>query len=141
MALAPQNLFGDGDLPVVTLPDENAAAKSLIDKLLKVRRNLTNEEQKFGLLKLNSLIEEYRSLIRATPSQREEMVLYSIERQGAVTENEITGDTRLHPCVVKEVVAALMMRGILYRVPRTVIGSDRPQFALKSTRLKTPEAE
>jgi hypothetical protein len=87
--------------------------------------------------KVNQLIEELRSLIRATPNQREEMVLYSIERSGATTETEIAEDTRLHRCVVNELVAALINRGILYRVSRTVIGSDRPQFAIKSNRAKS----
>lgn len=125
---------------VVDVSDE-AAGKSLIDKLLRVRRSLTPDEQRFGLSHLNKLIEDYRSLIRATPSQREEMVLYSIERSGATTETEIAEDTRLHRCVVSELVAALINRGLLYRVSRLVPGSGRPQFAIKSNRVKSPEAD
>jgi hypothetical protein len=136
-----QKLFDTDSLPAVSsVISDEAAAKSVIDKLLKMRRSFTADEQRFGLPRVNQLIEELRSLIRATPNQREEMVLYSIERSGATTETEIAEDTRLHRCVVNELVAALINRGILYRVSRTVIGSDRPQFAIKSNRAKLPEA-
>lgn len=117
------------------------AAKSVIDKLLKVRRSLTPEEQRFGLPKVNLLIEEFRSLVRATPTQLEEMILYAVERQGATTETEIAEDTRLHRSVVKEIVDGLIDAGSLYKVSRTVIGSGRPQFAIKSNRAKLPEAD
>ena len=53
------------------------------------RWNRLGQKQEFGLPKINLLIEELRSLVRSTPSQREEMVLYSIERQGAISETEI----------------------------------------------------
>lgn len=119
----------------------DAAAKSVIDRLLKVRRSLTPAEQLFALPQISCLIEELRSLARATPSQREEMVLYSIERQGAVTETEIAEDTKLHRSMVEKIVSRLIDIGTLYRVKRTVIGSDRPQFALKSNRAKLPEAD
>jgi len=142
MATTAPFLFEDQSPVLVdsSISDE-AAGKSLIDKLLKLRRNLTDDEQRFGLVELNTLIERYRSLIRATPNQREEMVLYAIERQGATTVTEISEDTRLHKCVVKELVASMIDRRILYRTARTVIGADRPQFAIKSNRAKTPEAE
>lgn len=139
-----QKLFDTDILPAVSSvisTDDAAAGKAVIDKLLKLRRSLSADEQRFGLPKVNQLIEELRSLIRATPSQREEMVLYAIERSGATTETEIAEDTRLHRCVVNEMVAALINRGVLYRVSRTVIGSDRPQFAIKSNRAKLPEAD
>jgi predicted HTH transcriptional regulator len=126
--------------PVETVP-EDQAAKAMIDKLLKVRRSLSPAEEQFGLPRLNLLIDEFRSLVRATPTQREEMVLYAIERQGATTETEIAEDTRLHRSKVRDLVAGLMEKGVLYQVSRTVIGSDRPQFAIKSKRVKTPEAE
>jgi hypothetical protein len=139
--MADNHKLFDTDILPAAVSDEAAVAKSVIDKLLKVRRSFTPEEQIFGLPKVNQLIEELRSMIRATPSQREEMVLYAIERSGATTETEIAEDTRLHRCVVNEIVAALIMRGMLYRVSRTVIGSDRPQFAIKSNRAKLPEAD
>jgi tRNA(Ile)-lysidine synthase TilS/MesJ len=120
--------------------DSPAASKSVIDKLLKVRRSLDSQEQRFALPKINLLIEELRSLTRATPTQREEMVLYAVERQGATTETEIAEDTRLHRSVVREMVQSLFDKNILYQVSRTVIGSGRPQFAIKSNRAKMPEA-
>ena len=91
-------------VPVASPAPEDAAAKAVIDKLLKVRRSLSPAEERFALPKINFLIEEFRSLIRATPIQREEMVLYSIERSGATTETEISEDTRLHRTVVKDLV-------------------------------------
>ncbi len=122
-------------------PAEDAAGKAVIDKLLKVRRSLSPAEERFALPKINFLIEEFRSLIRATPTQREEMVLYSIERSGATTETEISEDTRLHRTVVKDLVQSLIDKGILYKVSRLVPGSGRPQFAIKSNRVKSPEAD
>lgn len=123
------------------VPVEDAAGKAVIDKLLKVRRSLSPAEERFALPKINFLIEEFRSLIRATPTQREEMVLYAIERSGATTETEISEDTRLHRTVVKDLVQSLIDKGILYKVSRLVPGSGRPQFAIKSNRNKLPEAD
>jgi len=128
-------------VPVASPAPEDAAAKAVIDKLLKVRRSLSPAEERFALPKINFLIEEFRSLIRATPTQREEMVLYSIERSGATTETEISEDTRLHRTVVKDLVQSLIDKGILYKVSRLVPGSGRPQFAIKSNRVKSPEAD
>jgi hypothetical protein len=129
-------------LETTTAPDESdAAGKALIDRLLKVRRSLSPSEQRFGLPKLNLLIEEFRSLIRATPTQREEMILYAVEVQGATTETEISEDTRLHRDVVRDIVQSLYDKDLLYRVSRLVPGSGRPQFAIKSRRLNTPEAD
>lgn len=128
-------------VPVASPAPEDAAAKAVIEKLLKVRRSLSPDEERFGLPKINFLIEEFRSLIRATPTQREEMVLYSIERSGATTETEISEDTRLHRTVVKDLVQSLIDKGILYKVSRLVPGSGRPQFAIKSNRVKSPEAD
>lgn len=128
-------------VPVASPAPEDAAAKAVIDKLLKVRRSLSPAEERFALPKINFLIEEFRSLIRATPIQREEMVLYSIERSGATTETEISEDTRLHRTVVKDLVQSLIDKGILYKVSRLVPGSGRPQFAIKSNRVKSPEAD
>ena len=128
-------------IPQSEPPSEDAAAKAVIEKLLKVRRSLSPDEERFGLPKINFLIEEFRSLIRATPTQREEMVLYSIERSGATTETEISEDTRLHRTVVKDLVQSLVDKGILYKVSRLVPGSGRPQFAIKSKRIQLPEAD
>lgn len=128
-------------VPVASPAPEDAAAKAVIEKLLKVRRSLSPAEERFALPKINFLIEEFRSLIRATPTQREEMVLYSVERSGATTETEISEDTRLHRTVVKDLVQSLIDKGILYKVSRLVPGSGRPQFAIKSNRVKSPEAD
>lgn len=130
------------DTEITNEPDDtDTAAKAVIDKLLKVRRSLSGPEQEFGLPKINLLIEELRSLVRSTPSQREEMVLYSVERQGAISETEIAEDTKLHRSVVKQIVNALIDKELLYRVRRHVPGSDRPQFAIKSNRVKLPEVD
>jgi len=116
------------------------AGKSVIEKLLKVRRSLSTPEQMFGLPRINALIDEMRSMLKASDTRCEDMILYSIERQGATTETEIAEDTRIHRKIVDGIVADMLERNILYKVSRTVIGSDRPQFALKSRRVKTPEA-
>lgn len=140
LAAEPMTLF-EVETEIETKTSDEAAAKSLIDKLLKVRRSLTPDEERFGQPRINLLIEEFRSLVRMTPTQREETVLYSIERQGATTETEIAEDTRLHRAIVKQLVESLIDKGILYKVSRTVIGSDRPQFAIKSRRVQSPEAD
>lgn len=132
-----QGLFGD---MTNETSEAAAAARAVIDKILKVRRSLSPAEQEFALPRINLLIEELRSLVRMTPTQREEQVLYSIERQGATTETEISEDTKLHRVKVKEIVQSLVDKNILYIVRKTVVGSDRPQFAIKSKRLDMPEA-
>lgn len=126
---------------VVNENDLDVAGKAVIDRLLKVRRSLSPQEQRFGLPRLNLLIEELRSLIRSSPTQREEMVLYAVEKQGATTETEISEDTRLHRDVVRELVQSLYDKDMLYKVSRHVPGSGRPQFAIKSRRLNIPEAD
>lgn len=137
-----QKLF-DFNGSLATMPPDKlqSAGKTMVDRLLKVRRSLSTEEQLIGLPRLNLLIEELRSLTRATPTQREEMVLYAVERQGATTATEIAEDTRLHPLMVKEILDSLYKKNLLYKVKKTVIGSGRQNYAIKSHRVKLPEAD
>jgi DNA-binding MarR family transcriptional regulator len=126
----------------VTSPEvATIAGKTLIDRLLKLRRNLSIDEQHLGLGPLNALIDDLRARVRATPSQREEMVLYAIERQGATTRTEISEDTRIHREIVDQLVEEMVAKDLLYIVPRHVPGSDRPQFAIKSRRAASPEVD
>lgn len=139
MSSKPPTLFDDQ--PAESPETASTAGKTLIDRLLKVRRSMTLEEQRLGLPRLNLLIEELRSLVRATPNQREEMVLYAIERQGATTPTEISEDTRIHRDLVDELLKSMLDKNLVYRVRRHVPGSDRPQFAIKSRRTPSPEVD
>jgi hypothetical protein len=119
--------------------DLRLAAKAVIDKELKVRRSLAGPELLF-VDELNKLIEHIRSLSRLSDTQREELVLYSIERQGATTFDEIAGDTRLHVSVVKEIVEKLKTDGRLTTPKKYIPGSDRSYPMFKSSRQAIPEA-
>lgn len=120
--------------------DRRQAGKALVQKLLKTRRTLSNAESEF-LPQLNELIEKIRAVARFTDHQREELVLYAIERSGATTINEIAEDARLTRDVVKEILIDLGKRSLVYQTRRYVPGSDRPQFAIKSRRVAVPEAD
>ena len=120
--------------------DRRQAGKSLVQKLLKTRRSLTIAEQQF-LPDLNALIDKLRQTAKFTDHQREELVLYAIERSGATTPNEIAEDTKLSRDAVNEILHSLAMRNVIYQARRYVPGSDRPQFAIKSHRVKVPEAD
>lgn len=115
------------------------AGKAVVDKLLKLRRTMEGLELEH-LPEINSFIEKLRAKTRFTDSQREELVLLAIERHGATTLTEISEDTRIAKDAVKEIVVGLGKRGVLYQVPRYVPGSDRPQYAIKSHRVRLPEA-
>lgn len=117
-----------------------ASAKAVIDKQLKLRRSLVGTEE-IWLDEINRSIESIRSLSRLTDNQREELVLYSIERQGATTFDEIAGDTRLHVSVVKEIVAKLQADGRLRRPKKHVPLSGRSYHMFKSERQAIPEAD
>lgn len=119
--------------------DRRQAAKSLVQKLLKTRRGLAFGEAEF-LPHLNELIEKIRVIAKFTDHQREELVLYAIERSGATTPNEIAEDTKFTREAVSEILADLAKRQLVYQTRRYVPGSDRPQFAIKSRRVAVPEA-
>ena len=117
------------------------AGKAVIDQLLKVRRNLTPDQELIALPKLNNCIEEIRSLIRYTDTQRIELIMHAVERQGATTAIEIAEDTRIHISVVRTLLSELYDSKQLYMALKTVIGSGRQNYIIKSNRVKLPEAE
>jgi hypothetical protein len=135
-------LFPDIALADTFVSDDDlrGSAKSVIDKLLKVRRSFLGTEE-IWTDELNKAIELIRSLSRLSDNQREEAVLYSIERQGATTFDEIAGDTHLHVSVVKEIVEKLKTAGRLRTPKKYIPGSDRPYQMFKSSRLAIPEAD
>lgn len=116
-----------------------AGGKCVVDKLLKLRRSLEGAEHLF-VTQINDCISNIRSITRMSDHQREEAILWSIERSGATTYTEIAEDTRLAVSVVKEIVAELQERGRLARPRKHVVGSDRPNYMFKSTRAGIPEA-
>jgi hypothetical protein len=120
--------------------DRRQAGKSVVQKLLKARRSLEAGELEY-LPHLNELIDKIRAVAKFSDHQREGLVLYSIERSGACTLKEISEDTRLPVEAVKEIVETLGQAGTLYMVRRYVPGSDRPQYSIKSRRVKIPEAD
>jgi len=120
--------------------DRRQAGKSLVQKLLKVRRSLDNTELEY-LPELNTLIDKLRQVTKYSDHQREELVLYAIERSGATTVNEIAEDTKFTGDTVKEILHELHARNLVYQVRKYIPGSDRPNFAIKSRRVKVPEAD
>jgi DNA-binding MarR family transcriptional regulator len=115
------------------------AGKSLVYKLLEVRRSMTAEEQAF-LPQINECLASVRSYSSLSDTQREELVLHAIEKSMATNIKEISEDTRLDPAIVKAIVQDLGSRGILYQVKRYIPGSDRQYFLIKSRRVKNVEA-
>jgi predicted transcriptional regulator len=116
-----------------------SAGKQLVNDLLKIRLKLDPKQSEY-YEDLNELIDRIRAKSQLTDSQREERILYSVEKQQAGTRQEIAGDTKLPSSVVKTIVADLMDRGILYEVPRCVPGSGRQYYLIKSHRQNIPEA-
>jgi hypothetical protein len=115
------------------------AGKLLIQKLLTVRRSLTGTETQF-LNQINDCIELVRAHCRYSDTQREELVLYAIEKSCATTESEISEDTRLDIGVVRMILADLKAREIVYQVNKFIPGSDRQYHILKSRRVENVEA-
>jgi len=110
-----------------------------IDAILKARRFLAGLGQERGITQINACLESLRSISRFTDTQMQELVLLSIEQQGATTISEICEDSRLAPVVVKPILKLLLEQQMLYQVPRFIPGSDRQYFMYKSSRARTPE--
>lgn len=117
-----------------SMPGSKKAGRAVLHKLWQVRRSLTDEEKVVALVPLDVLIRDIQSRIKADPEEAEKMVLYSIEYQGAVSEIEISEDTRLHRTVVRKAVETLLEKGILYKTQHFVVGMDRPRWRLNSAR-------
>ena len=127
--------------PAGSPPDERRRAKLIVDKLLKVRRSLDLNLDARHYEAITRACEEIRAFARLTDTQREELILYSIEKQGASTATEIAEDTRLHISIVKKLLDKLFDAGVVYFPDRYVPLSGRQWQMIKSRRTKTPEAE
>lgn len=112
----------------------------MVDKLLKVRRELSNGSTKYYDA-ITRAVDEIRALAKLSDTQKEELVLYSIERQGATTAGEIADDTRLHISVVKQILDRLFDQGKVYFPDRYVPLSGRQWTMIKSRRAGVPEVE
>lgn len=121
--------------------DLRHTAKTVLAKLEAVRRSLNAAEREFAAPFLTPVIKEMRSAAKYSPRQCERLILRSVEQCGAVTITEIGEDTKLSKLRVKEIVKLLIDRNLLYVVRRTVIGSGMPQYAIKSRRVPTAEAD
>ena len=115
------------------------SAKRAIDKLLKLRRELAADDNEH-LTVISDAVNKIRSELKATDSQIEEKILYAIEMQGAGTLTEIADDCRMDKKAVKNIVEELQARQIIKIVRRVVPGADKPQYLIKSVRMKLPEA-
>ena len=111
--------------------------KRAVDILLRARRELG--EQVEGLIEITACIDAVKAKSRLSGTQREELILYAIEKQGATTVTEISEDIRIAPSIVKQLVEAMITGGTLYAVRKYIPGSDRQYYMLKSSRLRTPE--
>lgn len=116
------------------------AGKRVVQKLLQVRRQLSAVESTEYYAEISELIDRIRRKTSVSNQKREELVLYSIEQSGACTPSEIAEDTKIPRNIVDEIIHSLAMRQVIYQTRRYVPGSDRPQFMIKSSRSKTPEA-
>lgn len=120
--------------------DRRRKAKRVVDRLLKVRRNLKNGEHEFYNT-ITRACDEIRAYAKLTDTQREELVLYSIEKQMASTPTEIADDTKLNLDLVKQILDKLYDDGKVYFPNRYVPLSGRQWTIIKSKRVKTPEVE
>lgn len=141
--VAEQPLF-EGCCSVQEMADDSPAAirkagKSLQTKLIKIRQSLGPNEALF-LAHINECLEAVRAYSRFSDTQREELVLWAIEKSQATNVTEISEDTRLDPSIVKEILKDLHARDIVYQVKRYIPGSDRQYYLLKSRRVQNVEA-
>ena len=90
---------------------------------------------------IKAAIDEIRIGYRAEEKKFREKILFSIERQGATTATEVSGDTRIKKKHVEQVLADLEDEGILYRVPKFIPGSDRQYYMWKSNRTDSGEMD
>ena len=111
--------------------------KRAIEILLRARRELG--EQAEGLIEITACIDAVKAKSRLTDTQREELILYAIEKQGATTVTEISEDIRIAPSIVKALVERMIEEGLIYPVRKYIVGSDRQYYMLKSRRANIPE--
>lgn len=139
-------LFDPGALrPVAGLTAEERERRKegsrIAARLCRIRRESLAEGAGPEIVAaLDKGIKEIRFLSRLTNSQMEELVLYAVEKLGCCTAREISENIRLDLESVKAIVEDLKDKNLLYEIERYVPKSGRQYFALKSTRVYTPEA-
>ncbi len=90
---------------------------------------------------IKAAIDEIRIVYRAEEEKFREKILFSVERQGATTATEISGDTRIGKKHVEQVLVELEKEEVLYRVPKFIPGSDRQYYMWKSNRTDSGEMD
>lgn len=130
-------LFEEMATPGGALSPAEKRYKRAVDILLRARRELGDQVE--GFIEITACIDAVKAKSRLTDTQREELILYAIEKQGATTVTEISEDIRLAPSIVKQLVEAMITGGVLYAVRKYIPGSDRQYYMLKSARSRTPE--
>lgn len=132
-------LFPEMVTPHVPDQDVQKCGKRAVDRLLKARREMSGGESAFVPL-VNVTINQIREISRFSDTQREELVLWSVEKSMATSINEISEDTKIDAGSVKEIVKNLIEKNILYLANRLIPGSGRQYHLIKSNRMRTPEA-
>lgn len=117
------------------------AGKSVVQKLLSLRKTLHTDSEKQLEVFVNQAIREIRAQTTLTRTQQESLILISIEKSKARHTSEISEDTRIPKEIVKEIVIDLVKQKVLRLVQYTVIGSPRKHFQIKSNRIKDVEAD
>lgn len=110
------------------------AGRSVIDKLLKLRRSLTADEAAY-ITQINDCIEEIRAFSRLDDDKLKDRILFAIEKQAAHTLTEIIDETRTTPERVKAAMKQLNEAGLVYAVRRFIPGCGKPNFLYKSRRV------
>lgn len=133
------SLFGD-DLALLDAAEETKrrAAKSTVEKLRKLRRSLETAETVFSPY-LDDCILAIRCFARQSENQLREIVLYSIEVQGAGTLSEIAEECKMQKGFTQNLLNAMIGDDDIYTVPRFSVGLEKPLIIYKSSRRRTPE--
>ena len=131
-------LFPVADLPLLSDDEIRRKGMNVIRKIYKVRKSLVGGETCY-VNYLNDAIARIRAVSRLSDNQREELVLYAIERQGATSLTEIVEDTRIDRKSVEIILESLMNREILYNTRKYTPGMDKKNYMYKSIRVRTPE--
>lgn len=135
-------LFDTNVLPPISEDEFRRRGGSVVRKLYKVRQSLTGGETAY-VNYLNECIEKVRAVSRLSVNQREELILYSIERSGSTTVTEIVEDTKLDKKSVIDILTKLGTgdRAVLYSARKYTPGMPKPHYLIKSRRIKSPEAK
>lgn len=127
-------LFPEMELIEELSENRSDVAKRIVRYLLAVRKKLESSAEREFLPSINHTVRDIRSFADLTDTQRESLILISVERQMATNYEEIAGDTRLAEPLIREIVDRLASRGILEI--RMIQTDGRPAKRIYSTRGK-----